>query len=66
MKKAILVLAVIASLVSCNGSSEPTVNDSALVSGDDSSLILPELTDSAKAELDSSEFKPVFDTLSAK
>jgi len=57
MKKTILVLAVIASLISCNGSSEPTINDSALVSGDDSSVILPSLTDSAKAELDTLSVK---------
>jgi len=64
MKKAILVLAVIASLVSCNGSSEVSTNDTTYVSGDDSSVILPALVaDSSLTASDSTVSKISDDVL---
>jgi hypothetical protein len=51
MKKAILVVAAATMfLISCGGSTETVTNDSLVTSGVDSSVVLPSLTDSAKAD----------------
>lgn len=50
MKKAMLIFAASLTLAACGGSSEQTSTDSVVVPGPDSSVILPALTDSAKAD----------------
>jgi len=51
MKKAILVATTaMMFLISCGGLTETVTSDSLVTSGPDSSVILPALTDSAKAD----------------
>ena len=51
MKKVTIAIAAIMFLISCGGSNEQvTITDSIITPGDDSSVILPPLTDSAKAD----------------
>ena len=51
MKKAILVATTaMMFLISCGGSTETVTNDSLVTPGVDSSVVLPPLTDSAKAD----------------
>jgi len=52
MKKAILVATTaMMFLISCGGLTETVTSDSLVTPGPDSSVILPALTDSAKADL---------------
>jgi hypothetical protein len=63
MKKAIIAITAVMFLISCGGSTETTTNDSLVTPGVDSSVVLPPLTDSAKADSvgvgGKADFKPV-------